>query len=416
MNAIASWNGGKANLLRQALRMTNEQFADHLGIAVRTVAYWRKLPEMTPLPATQEILDVALAKAADREREQFRLLLAEETTDQADKSPAPPLADRIPVVTAWILNTNVSDETISAIDESAVSLAEAHIHTQPRRVLADVMNIQRRTQTLLMSGRQRLRQTRELMRINSNLLAHACVLLGDVGHGQVAAELGALAVLFASEADTDQAVSWSARAKTARWQGKYGDAADMARRGFDTGRLPTTRLELAYRESLAAALLGDVARSREALARAETTADSLPPDDPHISVWSFPVERQAVFGLAVAIHTGDPDTALRSVAMADAGWAAGDPRNLANWAQIRIGAGMAYLMKDALDGAVEQIIPVLDLHPSLRIDTVTGYLRTLDRRLDQPRFSHNSAVMELRQQIRDFNSEAMNEQYPVEAE
>ena len=39
MEVIASWTGRHADALRQALRMTNESFAEHLGVAVRTVAY-----------------------------------------------------------------------------------------------------------------------------------------------------------------------------------------------------------------------------------------------------------------------------------------------------------------------------------------------------------------------------------------
>ena len=50
MQVIASWTGGQADALRQALRMTNESFADHLGVAVRTVAYWRNRPGMIPQP------------------------------------------------------------------------------------------------------------------------------------------------------------------------------------------------------------------------------------------------------------------------------------------------------------------------------------------------------------------------------
>ena len=48
MQVIAEWTGGQADLLRQSLRMTNESFAEYLGVAVRTVAYWRKRPEMIP--------------------------------------------------------------------------------------------------------------------------------------------------------------------------------------------------------------------------------------------------------------------------------------------------------------------------------------------------------------------------------
>jgi DNA-binding transcriptional regulator YiaG len=51
MQVIATWTGGDADLLRQSLRMTNESFAQYLGVAVRTVANWRKQPEIIPIPA-----------------------------------------------------------------------------------------------------------------------------------------------------------------------------------------------------------------------------------------------------------------------------------------------------------------------------------------------------------------------------
>ena len=54
MDVVASWTGDRADALRQALRMTNESFAGHLGVAVRTVAYWRNRPEIVPRPAMQE--------------------------------------------------------------------------------------------------------------------------------------------------------------------------------------------------------------------------------------------------------------------------------------------------------------------------------------------------------------------------
>ena len=43
--------------------MTNESFADHLGVAVRTVAYWRNRPGMIPQQQMQEVLDAALDQA-----------------------------------------------------------------------------------------------------------------------------------------------------------------------------------------------------------------------------------------------------------------------------------------------------------------------------------------------------------------
>ena len=85
MQVIASWTGGQADALRQALRMTNESFADHLSVAVRTVAYWRKRPEIIPQPQMQEILDAALEGAPDRVKAQFALLAGEALNTPGDQ-------------------------------------------------------------------------------------------------------------------------------------------------------------------------------------------------------------------------------------------------------------------------------------------------------------------------------------------
>jgi hypothetical protein len=74
MQVITSWTGGQADALRRALRMTNESFAEYLGVAARTVAYWRKNPEVTQTPKIQEALDAALERAPDRAKAQFATL------------------------------------------------------------------------------------------------------------------------------------------------------------------------------------------------------------------------------------------------------------------------------------------------------------------------------------------------------
>lgn len=75
MQVITSWTAGYADALRQSLRMTNESFAEYLGVSVRTVAYWRKSPEIIPKPVMQETLDTALERAPDRAKAQFAELL-----------------------------------------------------------------------------------------------------------------------------------------------------------------------------------------------------------------------------------------------------------------------------------------------------------------------------------------------------
>ena len=77
MQVVATWTGSSADALRQALRMTNESYAEHLGVAVRTVAYWRKKSETVPQTAIQETLDAALERAPDRAKAQFAALVGE---------------------------------------------------------------------------------------------------------------------------------------------------------------------------------------------------------------------------------------------------------------------------------------------------------------------------------------------------
>jgi hypothetical protein len=166
-------------------------------------------------------------------------------------------------------------------------------------------------------------------------------------------------------------------------------------------------VQLASYEANSAALLGDHDRARQALTRAEQIANALPDQKPSGSPWAFPRERLAIFRLSVLLRTGDPDGALRAAEAADEGWASGDPPIPGTWAQIRIGAAIAHLLKDSLDGATEQVTPMLGLAPEYRIATVTGWLADLDSNLARPRFARITQAESLRQQIRDFTIGAL---------
>lgn len=75
MQVVSTWTGRHADALREAFRMTNESFAAHLGVATRTVAYWRKRPDMVPVVAMQEVLDSALDQAPEQVKAKFSALL-----------------------------------------------------------------------------------------------------------------------------------------------------------------------------------------------------------------------------------------------------------------------------------------------------------------------------------------------------
>jgi hypothetical protein len=311
-------------------------------------------------------------------------------------------------LSSWITVTNISDDAVAHIAEAASLLSESHTQRPPALLLGDVIQLHRQIQRVLRSGKQRLRQTRDLYRIDTDVLSHASLLLGDLHFDEAAVAFGLASLLYADEADANKAISFSVRAKTERWRQNYADSADLAGRGFECSPPTSIRILLACQEANAAALLGDMRRAREALNRAEDARAGPIEPDSGISAWSFPRPRQALFALSVAIRSGDPESALRSAEVADSAWASGDPWVGGTWAQVRLGASIAHIMRDDLDGALKEFIPVRTLAPEFRMATITGYTVQMDKRLQQRRFQHNGIAAQIREQIRDFNSAALS--------
>lgn len=307
-------------------------------------------------------------------------------------------------VMAWVTATNVSDDAITELARGTEYLAEAHGRMPARAVLSEVAGLHRAVHAVLRGGRQRLAQTRELLRIDSALLAHACLLLGDLGLHEEARAYGNAALLCAQEASADEGLAWTVMAKTARWQDRFAEAAGLAARGFQASATAPVRAELAYREANAIALFGDTPRARDALRKADRAAEGV--DDDGTSAWSFSRGRQAIFTLSVCIHTGDPDGALRAAQQADSYWETGGGKVTATWAQVRAGAAMAHLLKNSLDGAAGQLGPVLDLPADQRIRTVTGYLDEISVML-RARFAGSPLAVQLGEQIKEFTSTGM---------
>ena len=83
MDPVISWTGQTACALQAALRLTNEAFAEHLGIGVRTVASWHQRPEVLPKAAMQQILDAALEQSTTDEKRRFHQLTSPEADDTA---------------------------------------------------------------------------------------------------------------------------------------------------------------------------------------------------------------------------------------------------------------------------------------------------------------------------------------------
>lgn len=76
MDVVGTWTGRAACFLQQAMRMTHEEFAEHLGVSDRTITRWHSAPEK-PIhrSETQQILDTAYEQAGEAVQRRFALLL-----------------------------------------------------------------------------------------------------------------------------------------------------------------------------------------------------------------------------------------------------------------------------------------------------------------------------------------------------
>lgn len=74
MDVIGTWTGRTACTLQAALRMTNEQFAARIGVAVRTVAGWHQAPDIVPRSEIQAALDTTYERAGEAVQRRFALL------------------------------------------------------------------------------------------------------------------------------------------------------------------------------------------------------------------------------------------------------------------------------------------------------------------------------------------------------
>ena len=331
------------------------------------------------------------------------------------KAAAPATEHDAAGLAAWITTSNTTDDAIQRIDQQRAELAEAHTRLPPGRVLADALELHSQVQALLQGGRQRAAQTRELFRIDAELLAHASLLLDDIDHASTAWMHGKVAILCAEEAGCSPALALSAQAKTARWQGVhrggragaefFARSAALARQGYECSPESPVRVLLASQEASAAALLGDAAHAWQALRDAQDAASHINAI-PAASTWTCPSPRLALYAMSVSIRLGDPDAALQAVAKADASWASGEPWLYGVWSLVQAGAAIAHVMKGDVDAAAAQLSGVLALAPAFRISTISSYLADLDSRLAQRRFATVQSARELRGEIAVFRAAA----------
>ncbi|MGW1015614.1 NUDIX hydrolase [Streptomyces niveus] len=98
MEIADRWTGRTARLLQNAFRMTNDEFAERLGISTRTVVRWHASPALEPRTEMQQLLDMTYERADDSVRKRFWLLNAPPKSPEQVRPQAQALRVAIAVV------------------------------------------------------------------------------------------------------------------------------------------------------------------------------------------------------------------------------------------------------------------------------------------------------------------------------
>jgi hypothetical protein len=302
-------------------------------------------------------------------------------------------------VIEWVKSSDINDDMIGYFAQKTARAAEEHASNPPHKLLDRVQKLHTMIQILLQSGKQRHRQVGDLLRLDSDLLAHLCQLLGDVHRDPIASWYAEASIALGNEAGSGSAAAFSAQSQMARWRGHYVEATDLAAKGLESSPPPALRTLLAYQEADAAAASGQM-RRRASLALQK--ADAMDDAATAYSAWSCPPARRALFRMGVALNLGDPSEALRQAEEAESIWEHEKPLAFGTWAHFQIAAAKAHIALDSVDGAIQQVAPVLDLPHEYRISTLAGHLGTLDALLLDQRFNKSRQVASLRGRLASF--------------
>jgi hypothetical protein len=242
------------------------------------------------------------------------------------------------------------------------------------------------------------------------LAGYACTLLawisGDLGQLGAADTHGRTAWLCADLADSDELRAWvlSTRSKTAFWDGRLAEAADLARAGSRLATSSSVAVLLAAQEADVAAEMGRPDEARRLLGSATEALDRVTRTDTVGGLLSCGSARLGNYAAGVYVRTGQPDDALRETDAALAAYASGEPRAHGTEMQLHVSRALVYLHTGALDGAAEALGPVLATPAEQRLATVAGRLSDVATVLEAAPYDRSKDAIALRRAIADFRS------------
>lgn len=442
MKVVDQWSGWKASALRVALRMTNESFGAHLGVAVRTVAKWEAHPEVVLATATQEILDSALAQATDSAQARFGLLVDQSgcaggpgstVCGPLDGSPwgagVSGLIDQRETFKMAahestrdaILRAPRSVDALRIMHSQSVATARRYSYRDPISIFSDARHIR----DLAYQLADRTRRPSELADlyvvagVTNALMASAAF---DLGHWDAARSMAESATAYADLAGhaSLEAWTWGLQATLANWRKDRGFALNCFERGLAMAPGGAPRLRLRYIAARTHAGLGNARAVTDVLAaaridreRMQSNRDEL--QDEVRGEFEFSDARAAACAAAAWLELRESVRAEEYARVALDGYfeLPEDARPFSPVNGIRIDIASARLSGRDLEGATDSLKPVLCLDPAMRNAALTGRLKSVRATLHTSTWVAVSTARDLTEAIDQWTSDTATVPLPA---
>ncbi|WIX91881.1 hypothetical protein [Amycolatopsis sp. DG1A-15b] len=309
-----------------------------------------------------------------------------------------------------LTKTNVDEAQLDDLWSDLDFLGGAYTRMAPDSILGQLAVIAGRTASLL-KGRQRPKQTQDLLLVGAKSSAMMAWIAGDLGRYRLSRELNSAAWLYTQYADDFLARRWvrTSQARVAFWAGNGIESAKLAADGLNYhagGRLTDAPLILAEARGWSS-----VQAERPVLdAIARWTAI----EDPDVGAggedrfFNITKDRRHYMAGNALLSVGQASAALREFTTAreafeklttENRWEAMDP-------MIRIDTGRAHLRLGDLDGAAAQVGPLLDVGVGKQPDMVRAMLKLMVTELAGPRWRSATTARNLAEALLDAHPSA----------
>ncbi|SOE32514.1 helix-turn-helix domain-containing protein [Streptomyces sp. OK228] len=309
-----------------------------------------------------------------------------------------------------ITKSNVSNVELEGLESTLAQIASDYVHAPLQKIFTDLVSIRNHLFSLL-SGRQPLGQTRELLLLTGTsclLLAHASQNLGD--------EDAAIAQLqtawtFAEQADHNDLRAWvkGTSALIAEWSTRRQTALDYTRQAMRLAPGGETRIRIAAIEARAAARIGDRTTAMAALEDLQRAREQKAAPDALTrfgGLLTFPEAKQEYYiGGAFALlgeHHLAEQHATAAIELYENG--PKEHRSYGDEALARLDIATARISAGEIEGAGEQLQPILELPADRRIRQLGDAMHAVTRLLEEPRFARSPVARDLADATRGYQA------------